>query len=313
MASGLPRRRFLGAAGSLALAGLSGCALPRGSAWPVQGAEKGTLRILFYTDVHAQLERDAPVGMARAAAAMNVEPADLVLVGGDLIQGGLASTEAAMAPRWDAYMAMQRAIRGEVHAAIGNHDLVAALPLDGSPPSVDPRATFRDRLGLERTYYAFDALGYHFVVLDSIEFVGGEQMYRGFVRPAQIDWLTADLARLAKGTPIVCLLHMPMLTGFFGATEGATAPAPANRVLVNSREVLKLFRGHNLLLVLQGHLHVKELIRWRETVFLTGGAVCGRWWRGSWRGTEEGFNRLTLHRDRIEWDYVDYGWQAQAA
>lgn len=313
MSVGLRRRGFLAAAGSLALVGLSGCAVPRGFTWPVRGADRGTLRILFYTDVHAQLERGAPAAMAQAAEAMTAEPADLILTGGDLIQGGLRSSEAEMAPRWDAYMAMHRVVGGEVHAAIGNHDLVAALPEDGSAPSPDPRATFRDRLGLARTYYAFDALGYHIVVLDSIEVVGGEEMYRGFVDAQQLDWLTGDLARVAKGTPIVCMLHMPMLTGFYGAVEGATAPAPANRVLVNSHEVLALFREHNLLLVLQGHLHVKELIRWRETTFITGGAICGAWWRGPRKGTEEGFNRLTLHRDRIEWDYIDYGWEAQAA
>jgi len=306
MGAGLPRRRFLGAAACLA-AGLPGCSWSGGFTWSAQGADKGPLRILFFTDVHAQLERAAPIAMAQAAEAMNAESADLVLASGDLIQGGLDSPEVDMAPRWDAYMAMHRAIRGEVHAAIGNHDLVAALPEDGSPPSPDPRATFRERLGLERTYYAFDALGYHIVILDSIDVIGGAEMYRGFIGPEQLDWLTADLARLAKGTPIVCVLHLPMLTGFFGAT----APAPANRVLVNNREVLALFREHNLQLVLQGHLHVKELIRWRETTFLTGGAICGGWWRGPYKGTEEGFNRLTLHRDRVEWDYIDYGWEAR--
>ncbi|MGD2031767.1 MAG: calcineurin-like phosphoesterase C-terminal domain-containing protein, partial [Gammaproteobacteria bacterium] len=72
-----------------------------------------------------------------------------------------------------------------------------------------------------------------------------------------------------------------------------------------------LFESHNLLLVLQGHLHVSELIRWGGTTFVTGGAVSGKWWRGSWHGTPEGFTVLTLRGERIDWEYVTYGWKAR--
>jgi hypothetical protein len=78
--------------------------------------------------------------------------------------------------------------------------------------------------------------------------------------------------------------------------------------VVNNREVLALFEGHNLVLVLQGHLHAKELIRWGDTTFITGGAVSGKWWRGAWFGTEPGYNVVTLRGNRVEWEYVEYGW-----
>ena len=81
--------------------------------------------------------------------------------------------------------------------------------------------------------------------------------------------------------------------------------------MVNNREVLERFRDHNLVLVLQGHAHVKELLRWRETTFITGGAICARWWRGPYYGTKEGFCVVELGPDGIEWEYVDYGWQAR--
>ncbi|NLT71092.1 MAG: metallophosphoesterase, partial [Verrucomicrobiaceae bacterium] len=41
------------------------------------------------------------------------------------------------------------------------------------------------------------------------------------------------------------------------------------------------------------------------------GAVCGMWWRGSWHGTPEGFLVLTLYPDRVESEYVSYGWQSR--
>ncbi len=81
--------------------------------------------------------------------------------------------------------------------------------------------------------------------------------------------------------------------------------------VVNNREVVQRFEGRNLMRVLQGHLPVNEWHRWRGATFVTGGAVCGKWWRGPWQGTEEGFGTLTLHPDRVDWSYIDYGWTAR--
>lgn len=309
MREGLSRRRFLG--GLAATGAVAGVITPRRGAWAARGAEGKPLRLVFYTDVHARTEWDTPLALARAAEAINAQRADLVLAGGDLITDGFQSAAATVAPRWDAYMAMHRAIKPEVQAVIGNHDLVAAIPEDGTPPSADPRAVFREKMGLERTYRSFDALGYHFVLLDSVQVVGGDLKYEGRIWAEQLDWLRQDLARLPPNTPVVCVLHIPLLTTFYAATKGATAPAPANRVVVNSREVLDLLRQYNVVLVLQGHIHVKELIRWRDTTFITGGAICGKWWRGPWYSTEEGYNVVTLHQDRVEWQYLGYGWEAR--
>ena len=276
-----------------------------------RGANPGVLRLAFYTDVHARAEWDTPLALEKAARAINAQKPDLVFAGGDLITDGFQSSAAAVAPRWDVYLAMHRAIKSDIFPAIGNHDLVAAMPEDGSPPSADPRAIYRAKLGVERTYYAFDAAGYHFIVLDSIQITGDELKYQGMIWPEEMEWLRADLSRVSRHTPIVLVMHIPLLTVFYTATKGATFIAQRNRVVVNNAEVLRLFKDHHLHLVLQGHLHVHEMMRWRHTTFITGGAVCGKWWRGPWHGTEEGFCMVTLRDHRIEWDYVDYGWEAR--
>ncbi len=126
-----------------------------------------------------------------------------------------------------------------------------------------------------------------------------------------MEWLREDLRKISREKPIIAALHIPLVTGFFQATEGATTAAPASRVVVNNIDVLDLFKEHNLVLVLQGHLHVTEMLRWQNTTFITGGALSGRWWRGSWHGTPEGFNLVTLRGDRVEWEYLTYGWQAR--
>jgi 3',5'-cyclic AMP phosphodiesterase CpdA len=249
--------------------------------------------------------------MARAAEAINAQRCDFLIAGGDLITDGFQSSLERVSHRWDLYMEMHRSLRGDIYPVIGNHDLVAAIPEDGTPPSLDPRSVFRAKLGLERTIYSFDAVGYHFIVLDSVKITGGKLKYEGNIGPDQIEWIKSDLSRLPKGTPLILCTHLPLLTTFYAATQGATNQAPPNRVVVNNREVLEIFQGHNLILVLQGHLHVDEFLRWRGTTFIMGGAVCAKWWRGPWHGTQEGFGVVTLKDNRVEWEYIDYGWEAR--
>ena len=280
-------------------------------ALPVRGFDKGKIRLAFYTDVHPRREWDTPTALGKATAAINAKKADLVIAGGDLITDGYQSSVSTAANRWNVYMKMHRAIKSDLYPALGNHDLVAVSPSDGSPPAIHPRAEFLSRTGLDRTYYSFDAVGFHFVFLDSIQISGGVYPYKGLIWPEQIEWLKNDLSQVAPDTPVIVVTHIPLLTAFYSATRGGTYAAPGSRVVVNNLEVLKLFNEHNVILVLQGHLHVKEMIRWRGTTFVIGGAVCGKWWRGSWFDTNEGFNLVTIDGNRIEWDYIGYGWQAR--
>jgi Icc protein len=134
--------------------------------------------------------------------------------------------------------------------------------------------------------------------------------YHGWISEEQREWLKEQLSSISRTTPIVLVLHIPLVTAFWSATKGATLEAKPNRVVVNNVEVLELFSEHNLMLVLQGHLHVSEYLRLANTTFITGGAVCGGWWKGPYHGTEEGFGVATLQSDRVEWEYVDYGWEA---
>lgn len=282
------------------------------AAWPLRasfaagGGPRDTLRLAFVTDVHARTEWDTPAALELAAAAVNASGADLVVLGGDLVTDGFDGTDDELAPRWRTYLAFHRALRPAAVAAIGNHDLLGA---GGPEPQADPRAAFRRHLEVEQTYRAVDAGGCRLLLLDPVVVTGDDLRYRGWVGEEQLAWLRSELARLDPATPLVLVSHLPLLTALYQATEGAAAPAPLNRVVENNRAVLEACAGHNLQLVLQGHLHVDELLRWRDTTFLTGGALCGKWWRrGDWHGTGPGFGVVTLRRDRVDWEYRDYGW-----
>lgn len=275
--------------------------------WAVEQGTSSPFRIALFTDIHARTEWDTPEALALCAAKINEAKADLVLCGGDLITDGFQSSSATVAPRWAAYRTMRDTIASPVRHALGNHDLVAALPEDGTPASADPRAEFRTFTGVEKTWQTFEAGGLRVFIVDSLR-IGGPLKYEGFVSEEQLAWLRDELTRVPETQPIVLVTHVPLLTVFYGATEGATKPIPANRIVANNTAVLDVFAKHNLLLVLQGHLHQNELMRWRKTTFITGGAVCGKYWRGPWHGTAEGFGVVTLRGRRIDWEYVEYGW-----
>lgn len=305
---GLSRRRFIR---NTLLGGASVIGWPHRLAWAVEPSSAGTLKVIYFTDIHARVEWDTPGAMLMAAEAMNQQKPDLVLCGGDMITDGYQSSVSMVAPRWEAYKAMHTAIKPEPIFILGNHDLVGVEPSDGSMPAENPRADVMVQMNMTRTYRSFDQHGYHFILLDSVQVTHDDFKYKGMIDESQMDWLVEDLRGVDSGTPIILMTHMPLLTSFFQATGGVEAPVPPNRGIVNNREVLAAFADHHLLLVLQGHLHVNEMIRWRGTTFITGGAVCGKWWRGEWHGTAEGFGVLNLKPDRVEWEYHTYGWNAR--
>ena len=301
-----PRRNFLR---TLVAGGLV-FGIGRSLAQSLPAKKSRPFRVLFYTDVHALDSMNAPLAIARATEVINSQTVDIIVNGGDLIHGGFRSTREVAESRWDIYMSMHNTIKGSVFPCLGNHDLVGVKPVGESTPTEDPRAMFKRRLGLDRTYYSFDALGHHFLVLDSVHTNGGADGYGGYIEPEQLAWISEDLSKVAHHTPVIVVTHIPLLTAFYAATEGATKPTPAKFVIANNVEVLDAFRRHNLVLVLQGHLHLNELIRWRNTTFITGGAICGRWWQGPRHGTEEGFGIVTLDNNKVAWEYIDYGWEA---
>jgi 3',5'-cyclic AMP phosphodiesterase CpdA len=285
--------------------------LPVSATWAADGAAGEALRLVFFTDVHAHTDWGAPIAVERAAKAINADTPELVIGGGDLIYDGFEVAAATTRPQWDVYMSMHRAICAPVEVVLGNHDLVAVEPDDGSEPSSDPRAVFRSTLDLDRTWRAVDANGYRIFLLDSVVISDDDLDYHGRISRAQLDWLADELGRTDTDTPLIVATHIPLLSAIPLATKGATSAVRPNHMVANNLEVLDLFAGHNLLLVLQGHLHAEEMLRWRGTTFITGGAVCGNKWRGPRYGTPEGYGVVTLRRERVEWEYRTYGWQAR--
>ena len=196
----------------------------------------------------------------------------------------------------------------EVHHTLGNHDVCGIYPESGMTPT-DPlygKKLFQDRFG--PTYYSFDQKGHHLIILDSIG-ITPDHHYEARIDDDQLAWLAADLARQPAGTPIIVVTHIPLVT----AVPSYTPPNPKyppDHGFINGPAAIRLFAGHNVLAVLQGHTHVNERVDWHGIPYITSGAVCGNWWHGTRLGTPEGFTVVTIADGRLTTRYQPTGFQS---
>lgn len=265
---------------------------------------------VFITDIHLQPELGATVAFAKAIDTANTLKADFVLTGGDLVYDVLRGNRSRSDSLFQLYKTMSAKFKMPVYNVIGNHELFGIYEGSGIEPSdPDYKYGMYERY-LGKTYYSFDHKGWHFIALNSIE--EKNKKYIGTISKDQVEWLKNDLSKIAPGTPIVVVTHIP----FVSVQQQISPPAKPvvgvpNELWVDNRnEVLDLFKQHNLKLVLQGHLHwVEDINVGGKTRFITGGAIAGRpSWRDTRKGTE-GFMLMHIKGQDISWEYIDYGWE----
>lgn len=308
------RRDFL----SLAAAAATASALPL----PAEPVKKpGTLRVVFLTDTHTQPELRANEGTAMAMRKIRSLKPDLCIQGGDHVMDMTSVPRERSEMLLAEYDKTQQALDGiPVEHVIGNHDVFGRSPASGVATS-DPlygKKAFEQRFS-SKTYRSFDRAGYHFVLLDSIQ-TTPEREFDAMIDPAQLQWLRSDLAATPVGTPIVVATHVPLVSAApqYSPNDDKAAKAMQQQVLSNlhgfllgnSLETISCFEGHRVVAVLQGHTHINETVWWRDTPYITSGAVCGNWWHGSRWGTPEGFTMLELSRGMAHWHYETYGWRS---
>lgn len=271
--------------------------------------EDGSFSFVFATDIHLQPEMNAIEGFARAVDSINKLNPDFVLTGGDLIMDALGTNYERADSLYSLYENSLKGFKMPVYNTIGNHEIFGIYKnsgIDSTHPKYGDKM-YEERLG--KRYYAFDHKGWRFYIIDSIEETP-ERKYKGFVDSVQIEWIERDLRDVDENTPIVISTHIPFISSFMQYKYGALSQNGKGLVINNSKEVLDLFKEHNLKLVLQGHLHYLEDI-WVDGIhFITGGAVSAGWWSGPHNNVEEGFLEITMDEEDFDWRYIDYGWEA---
>lgn len=262
---------------------------------------------VFMTDIHLQPENNATEGFKLAIDSINKLKPDFVITGGDLIMDALEANYGRADSLYQLYIETIKNVEAPVYNTLGNHEVFAWYSACGAD-TIHPergKTMFRNRIG--ETYYSFDHKDWHFLILDSVEEAEGEG-YVGGIDDQQMKWIKEDLSKLGTDVPICVSVHIPVFTMLMQFFYGSQEPNGQGLVIDNSKELLDLFKEHNLKLVLQGHTHFLEDIYIGGIHFITSGAVSGHWWRGPHNDCEEGFLLLNVKGDDFEWEYIDYGW-----
>ena len=270
--------------------------------------EKDGFSFVFMTDIHLQPEGNAVEGFSKAIETINNLSPEFIITGGDLIFDALSQTEGRADSLYSLYLKTIKDIKIPLYNTLGNHEIFGLSKSSGIDPSHEyyGKKMFLNRIG--KKYYAFDHKGWRFYILDSVGETE-ERGYYGFIDEEQIKWIAEDLAKIDKSIPIVISVHIPFITVQAQLDRGSLAKNGQGLVINNSKEVLDLYKDHNLKLVLQGHLHKLEDMYTRGIHFITGGAVSGSWWNGPYGKTEEGFLLIKTESDQLTWEYIDYGWE----
>ncbi|MFO7965777.1 MAG: metallophosphoesterase [Desulfobacterales bacterium] len=265
-----------------------------------------SFRFVFMTDIHLQPERGADEAFEQAITTVNNLRPDFVVTGGDLVMDTLEQTFKRSVELFDLYAKRCEQFDMPVYNAIGNHDVFGLYEkgvIDTDHPEYGKKM-FKKRVA-DRTYRSFDHEGWHFILLDSIG-ITDDRRYIGRIDADQIRWIENDLKDIDKSTPIAIITHIPFVSITSQLRSGATASMPPHSGVVNSHQVLALFKGYNLRLVLQGHLHIVEESIIGGIHFITGGAVSGKWWEGPFHGFPEGFLLIEVDDDDFSWKFQTY-------
>jgi 3',5'-cyclic AMP phosphodiesterase CpdA len=268
---------------------------------------------VFFTDTHIQPELDAAHGCEMCYRKIATLNPDFAIMGGDHVFDAVSVNRERANTVFDLYKKTQSSLQMPLHHVLGNHDIFGVATASGASPSDSGygKKMYEDRLG--KTYYSFDHKGWHFIVLDSIQ-PTDDRLWDARIDPAQLTWLKDDLQQTGATTPIIVTVHVPLVSAYPTWGEKPTPGKYSTLTVGNAPEIVSLFDAHNVAAVLQGHLHLNEVVSLKRTKYITSGAVCGNWWRGARFGEPEGFTVVTARSDgTITTRYESYGFKSIAA
>lgn len=198
------------------------------------------------------------------------------------------------------YPDYERAVRGfgtPFFQVVGNHDLSFDARSDEASTSV-----FERHFG--PTYYSFDRGEVHYVVLDDVLWHGAG--YIGYVDERQLAWLSADLARVERGKPVVVFLHIPVLSTRARRQTGSSGGITES---VANRDALYRLLEPFTAYVMSGHTHEHEHHRDGAVQHHVHGTVCGAWWSGDIcsDGTPNGYSIYEVSGSAVRRTYKATG------
>lgn len=304
------RRDFLTGSLSTGIT-LAGASLLSPKAEAASAAAKPLSRFAFITDTHVRPTDNAVKWIEVALKKVAAAKPDFVVHGGDLLDIAERQSIAECRETFAIWKKLATESGLKFHHTLGNHDLAAMVgdKRDENHPSFG-KGFFCKEMAMSNSYYAVDYPKLKLIVLDTVE-VKNDGAWRGYVDEAQIEWLKKELAATDPKKPIVVSGHIPIFSLTPEYDAGSDKPISPGMIVVNGKQVFEVMKDHNVVAVFQGHTHSIEDLRYIKTKYITGGAICGNWWKGNRFGVHEpGFALVEVFADRAEWTYQTYGWQA---
>lgn len=269
------------------------------------------LRIAHMTDFHVRPDGISTDGMARALrhAQSQADPPNVIFNTGDSIWESLGADRYQTEQQWDTFNnILASESRLPIVHAIGNHDIWGWGRSDAGMMS-DPlygKGMAIQKLGLPNRYYSFDFAGWHFIVLDSQQLTspGASPPFMGMLDDEQYQWFVADVNAAATSTnAYICILsHMPILSvgGFFFGQNEASGNwvMPSTMMHLDARRFRDIFVQYpRIRLCLSGHIHQYESLEYLGVRFISGGAICGNWWQGTFLDFPPAYVMVNLYDD----------------
>lgn len=304
------RRDFLK---KLGLGGIGiGFSSPLAVACAVDG-KKPDFTFVHATDMHVTRKRKGVEGyqtFVKSVNSISTKP-ELVLMGGDLAFDGLYTDKDVFSDQIDAFKQASDQLAMPYYCALGNHDLLGWSPRR-KVPVTDPdlgKKFILDKLGMEKSYYSFDAKGWHFVVLDALHPKESKDgpIYEPRLGKEQLDWLRFDLGANYR-KPTVVMSHYAAFNHTGQINADPELKAMNNLVLADNQELRFILERHGVKVFLQGHTHIAEDFCYNGVWYITSQSVSAAWWGGNWVGFKPGYTIFKVHGYELVWEHVDFNW-----
>ncbi|MDP3446033.1 MAG: metallophosphoesterase [Ignavibacteria bacterium] len=222
---------------------------------------------VFLPDTHLQPDSSVEAKFDKVAKQINELNPDFVISGGDMIYTAKNVNEKKAKILFDFMDSKFRQLKMPVHYTLGNHECVGILAESGMgiSHSLYGKGMYEQRYG--KRYQSLTNSGWNFFLLDGIKILDKERNYTAGVDSVQIDWIRKELQLMDKTTPIVIVIHTPLLN------PHAIKNSRNQLLSQNSADVLNLFRDHNLKIILQGHTHLYMNLFFDGVHYISGGST----------------------------------------
>jgi predicted phosphodiesterase len=263
---------------------------------------KPDFTFVHMTDVHLNDSLEARLGFQQVVRRVNELSPDFVLSGGDQIYDAGFAEHSRAVRLFENYRNAISDLRCPIYHVIGNHDHFGHGRQAHYAGHADyGKQLFLDQIGGGRRYRSFTRQNWHFILLDTSHFQGAR--FQARVDDEQFEWLRRELQSLRRGTHAVVVTHVPLLTRLNSPLKGRVEFPVRCLSVAGAKKVRRLLHENNVRLVLQGHIHAVEQLRLRNTWYVNSGAVCGRWWQGSFVHCPMGFTVVSVKGDQMHWRF----------